>query len=74
MLIGSVWLTAHLPHIGRGLAHELYHVLADSGAHVPEAGNLMSSRTDALNTTLTDWQCERLRRVAQAFNWLAPPP
>ena len=69
---GTVWLTSHLPHPGRGLAHELYHVLADSGAHLREAGNLMSSRTGEANTVLTDWQCDRLRQVASAFEWLKP--
>ena len=68
-LAGSVWLTAHVPYPGRGLAHELYHVLADNGTHVPEEDNLMSSRLAADATRLNDWQCERMHRTGRALGW-----
>jgi hypothetical protein len=73
-LIGSVWLTSHLVRGGQALAHELYHVLADTGAHVPETGNLMHDRTLEGATGLSDWQCDRLKKVSRAFGWLPPAP
>ena len=43
------------------LAHELWHVLANSGEHVELDGNLMRSRTTGDNETLTGAQCAAAR-------------
>jgi len=66
-LLHTLWLTAHLEHPGIALAHELYHVLADTGGHVPERDNLMHGETSPHSTRLADWQCDRLLRVGKAF-------
>ena len=66
-ILNTVWMTAHLQQPGVALAHELYHVIANSGAHAAEADNLMHSHTSATGTRLADWQCERLLEVGAAF-------
>ena len=48
------------------LAHELVHVLSDSGAHSEEPDNLMRADTSPRATGLTDAQCERLRTRGEA--------
>jgi hypothetical protein len=73
-LAGTLWLTSHLEHPGEALAHELYHVLADSGSHVPERDNLMHAETRPGATRLTEGQCERARRVGEAFGLLRASP
>ena len=54
----SVWLTAGISDAGIGLAHELYHVLANSGEHNQIKNNLMQPYTQAGATELTAQQCE----------------
>ena len=71
-LADTVWMTASVQDLGISLAHELYHVLADSGQHDPEAGNLMHERTSGDNTRLRASQCLRLIRVGEAFGNLTP--
>jgi hypothetical protein len=66
--MNTLWLTSHLRHPGVALAHELYHMLANTGAHVPEKGNLMHTDTAPGAVTLEDWQCERLLDVGTAFD------
>lgn len=66
-LADSVWITAAMEDIDVGLAHELYHALADSGEHDPDPTNLMHERTSGDNTVLRASQCLRLIRVAEAF-------
>jgi len=68
----SVWITRATPHAGIALAHELYHVLADSGAHSPAPGNLMQERTSPGNTALTTRQCERMVAVATSNGLFEP--
>lgn len=60
-LTDSVWLTLALRDRGIGLAHELFHVLANSGEHNEMPGNLMLRRTTGSNRTLTASQCEFMR-------------
>lgn len=55
----SVWLTAGMTEPGAGLAHELFHVLTNSGAHVAEQGNLMQERTQPGVSYLSDMQCRQ---------------
>lgn len=66
-LLNTVWMTSQLEQPGVALAHELYHIIANTGGHVPEPDNLMHSHTSAAGTRLTDWQCERLLKVGGAF-------
>jgi hypothetical protein len=73
-LVGSVWITRHLADLGTGLAHELYHVLADTGQHVPEVDNLMHERSAPGPRRLTGPQCERLLKVSSAFDLLDALP
>ena len=54
------------------LAHELAHVLMDSGEHSQEPGNLMREETTPGNTRLSGVQCTRLRDTATANGLLAP--
>ena len=62
-LVGTVWLTHGVREPGVALAHELAHVLMDSGAHSEDAGNLMRVETAATNTRLDPMQCARLTLV-----------
>ena len=57
----TVWITRDAAEVGVVMAHELYHVLANSGRHESDPDNLMHETTDGTNTRLDDWQCERLR-------------
>jgi hypothetical protein len=59
-LEGSVWLTHGVREPGVALAHELAHVLMDSGAHSRQADNLMRDETAASHTRLDPMQCARL--------------
>lgn len=61
-LTNSVWLTLALRDRGIALAHELFHVLVNSGAHSEQPGNLMLARTSGSNRSLSDQQCRQLRK------------
>ncbi|MDH3286647.1 MAG: S8 family serine peptidase [Betaproteobacteria bacterium] len=71
-LVDTVWMTEATSHPGIALAHELYHVLADSGAHSDDAANLMYSRTSGDNKQLDEAQCMRLRKVSASDGHLTP--
>ena len=58
-LSNSVWLMLDIEDTGFALAHELYHVISNSGEHVEGSENLMQSRTDVDNLALTTQQCQR---------------
>lgn len=62
-LADSVWVTRATRDLGIALAHELVHVLSDSGGHVEEPGNLMQEDTAPENTRLSAVQCAQLRDV-----------
>jgi hypothetical protein len=68
----TVWITRGARDPAIVLAHELAHVLMDSGEHSQEPGNLMRDETAPENTRLTDAQCARLRDAGQANGLLAP--
>jgi len=53
----SVWLMLNIEDAGIALAHEMFHVIANSGEHVESVGNLMRSRTQNENVGLTEAQC-----------------
>lgn len=59
-LTDTVWLTLALQDRGIALAHELFHVLANSGDHSDEEANLMLRRTTGDNRDLTPAQCDLL--------------
>jgi hypothetical protein len=71
-LADTVWMTAVAQDIDISLAHELYHVVADSGQHDPDPMNLMHERSNGTNTTLRASQCLRLIRVGEALGNLTP--
>jgi hypothetical protein len=60
-LADTVWVTAATRDPGVALAHELAHVLMDSGEHSGEEGNLMHAETSPGNRALSPAQCGRLR-------------
>jgi hypothetical protein len=56
----TVWITAAIRDLPLALAHELAHVLMDSGEHSVEAANLMRDETAPGNTQLAPEQCARM--------------
>ncbi len=72
-LADSVWVTRATRDLGIALAHELAHVLMNSGEHTDEPGNLMREETAPSNTALSPQQCARLRDTASANGLLQAP-
>jgi hypothetical protein len=68
----TVWITRGARDPAIVLAHELAHVLMDSGEHSEEAGNLMRDETAPENTRLSPAQCARLREKGAAHGLLSP--
>jgi hypothetical protein len=66
----SVWITHGARDPAIVLAHELAHVLMDSGEHSEEPGNLMRDETAPQNTRLSPTQCARLRERGTAHGLL----
>ena len=64
-LADSVWVTRATQHVSLALAHELVHVLTNSGKHVNLPGNLMRAETLPEQSRLTSAQCARLRVVGE---------
>jgi hypothetical protein len=62
----TVWITAAARDPGVVFAHELAHVLMDSGEHSEDAGNLMREETSARNRSLSAAQCARLGETGKA--------
>lgn len=56
----SVWIVAGARDLPVALAHELVHVLADSGEHSDAPGNLMRDETAPDAVVLTPAQCRRV--------------
>lgn len=71
-LSDTVWVTRGARDLDIVLAHELAHVLMDSGEHSRESGNLMREDTAPENTRLSAAQCARLRETAAANGLLQP--
>lgn len=71
-LADTVWIARGARDLGIVLAHELAHVLMDSGAHDNTPGNLMAESTTQGNTRLSEEQCTRIR-VTGARNGLLHP-
>jgi len=60
LLADTVWIMRGMRNPGVALAHELVHVLTDSGEHSREPGNLMREETALENTRLTGNQCRQI--------------
>lgn len=56
----TVWITAGTRDLPIVIAHELVHVLADSGEHSDEKANLMRDETAPANVRLTEAQCRAI--------------
>lgn len=65
-LADTVWIVRDARDPGVALAHELAHVLMDSGEHSQEPGNLMRDETSPGNSQLSAAQCTRLRDIGKA--------
>lgn len=68
----SVWIVREARDLEVVIAHELAHVLADSGEHSEEEGNLMREETAPGRTRLTPAQCARIVKTAGANGLLRP--
>jgi hypothetical protein len=60
-LADTVWVAHGARDLPLALAHELVHLLSDSGEHSSAPANLMLPDTSPANTHLSAAQCERLR-------------
>lgn len=60
-LADTVWVAHGARDLPQALAHELVHLLSDSGAHSDAPENLMRAETSPHNTRLTPAQCDRMR-------------
>jgi len=65
-LVNTVWVAHGARDLPFALAHELVHVLSDSGDHTDEPGNLMRAETAPENARLNAAQCERMRSRGEA--------
>ena len=65
-LVNTVWVAHGARDLPYALAHELVHVLSDSGGHTSESGNLMQAETSPQNATLNAAQCALLRSRGEA--------
>ena len=70
----TVWIAAGTRDLPVVIAHELVHVLADSGAHSAAAGNLMGEETLPGGTRLTRDQCEAIVARGAENGLLRPLP
>jgi len=66
----SVWLTLALEDRAIALAHEMFHVLVNSGEHSRVSGSLMLERTTGTNTRLTLAECEMAHERASQLQLL----
>lgn len=73
-LANTIWVAHGARDLPLALAHELAHVLSDSGEHSDESGNLMRAETSPENARLSAAQCQRLRERGAANGLLAPKP
>ena len=69
-LSDTAWLTLALADKGIALAHELFHVLLNSGLHTTQPGNLMLARTTGKNRELMTEQCGSCTKTLWCQGWL----
>jgi hypothetical protein len=72
ILTNTVWITEGISDAGIAVAHEIAHVLMDSGEHVDLTQNVMRADTSPENIKFTDTQCETMRRVGMEGELLKP--
>jgi len=65
-LADTVWIAYGARDLAPVLAHELVHILSDSGEHSVESDNLMAADTSPASTRLSPVQCDRLRSRGSA--------
>jgi hypothetical protein len=70
-LADTVWVAHGTRDLPQVLAHELVHLLSDSGEHSDAAENLMRAETSPRNTRLIRAQCERMQRRGAANGLLS---
>jgi len=71
-LADTVWIARGARDLGIVVAHELSHVLMDSGAHDNTPGNLMAEFTAPGGTRLTATQCAKMRETGTRNGLLYP--
>lgn len=71
-LADTVWIARGTRDLGIVIAHELAHVLMDSGEHDNTPGNLMAESTAPANTALTPAQCARITATGTRHGLLRP--
>lgn len=67
----SVWITRNAPDLPETVAHELFHVLANSGGHAEDSRNLMHDNTAPGRHMLTPQQCANMLAHGQKAGLLA---
>ena len=67
----TVWISSITPDTGNAIAHELFHVLTNSGQHSTDKGNLMQTRTSPENTGLSEEQCQAAVTTARSFDLMS---
>lgn len=65
-LAHTIWVAYGARDLPLALAHELMHLLANSGEHSADAGNLLREETSQDNTALTAEQCALARMNGEA--------
>ena len=68
----TVWIARGARDLGQVIAHELAHVLMDSGAHDNTPGNLMAEQTSPQHTQLSAAQCAQMRNTGARNGLLRP--
>jgi hypothetical protein len=68
----TVWVTHGTRDLAIVLAHEVVHLLVNSGDHSEAPGNLMRDETSPGNTQLSAAQCARMRETGTVNGLLAP--
>jgi hypothetical protein len=71
-LADTVWIARGARDLGLVIAHELVHVLMNSGEHDNTPGNLMAEYTTPGNTRLTAAQCARITETGTRHGLLRP--
>jgi hypothetical protein len=71
-MTNTVWITAPARDRANVMAHELAHVLSNSGEHSATPGNLMREETAPQSVTLSAEQCRRIIENGAASGLLQP--
>jgi hypothetical protein len=71
-MANTVWIANGARDLPNVIAHELAHVLADSGDHSEDPGNLMREETALGDTRLTVNQCLEIKRNGASNGLLEP--